>query len=406
MKILKLLLSGFLIISVLGCSNDSPDPEKPVYLVKATKINDYTKEQLSTLISLAALSNPELAPFVKKIKYGVKIYYIEYKTDYTQGSTITASGLLTVPQTGNVATMLLSFQNGTIVQHSDAPSQRPNDLDFMVLHASAGMGFTICISDNIGFGSSSDKTHPYLNKSLFQKSIVNLIYAVKELEQKGTTNLNLNGDLYLTGYSLGGWASLVAHKYIEDVGIEGFNLLGSTCGAGAYNLIEMRDYLFSQTNYIQPYYLPFLLWGYSSTGDIENNMALFFNQPYATRIPSLYNGTLSGSEINSQLTSDITNLIVPDLVNNHGLSKFNKLNIALISNGQEAWKNNKPIHFFHGTADVHVPYSITENIVLKFNNLGQSTDLVKFTTLPGTNHRTGSIPMFLDVLNSFLINTN
>lgn len=402
MKVAKQIFVSLLIIGVWSCSNDGPETDKPLYLIKANKVLSYTQSQAAAVVAFAALSYPGFLPFAEKVKYGVSVYYVEYKTDYTQGGTITASGLVIVPEAGNTPTMLMSFQNGTIVEHADAPSQRPGALDFMVLHAAAGLGFTICIADNIGFGASSDKPHPYLNKGLFQKSVVNLVRAVKELEKTGTTSLNLNGDLYFTGYSLGGWASLVAHKFVEENGIKGFNLVGSSCGAGAYNLLEMRDFLFAQSNYIQPYYLPFLLWGYRSTGDIENDMALFFREPYASRIPTLYNGLLSGNEINAQLTSNIAELMVSGLIEDPTLPQFTRLNQALQNNSQSAWVNQKPIHFYHGTNDLHVPYSITENLVTQFRNLGQTGNHVMFTTIPGADHRSGSIPMFLDVLN-FLI---
>lgn len=390
----------FLLVFTWSCSDDESGPEtlNTEFLVKAEKLMTYSKSQLSTIVSFAVLEYPELAAFVDELQYDVSVYYVEYKTDYTANSTITASGLVAVPETDGDPTMLLSFQNGTNVEHTEAPSENPTSANFMVLYAAASLGYTVCVADNIGFGASSDKVHPYHQKYLFQKSIVNMVKAIDELESLDNTALSLNGDLFFTGYSLGGWASLVAHKYVEDNGVDGFNLVGTVCGAGAYNLMEMRDHLVQQTNYVQPYYLPLLLYGFSSTGEIESDLSIYFREPYASIIPGLYDGLHSGSEINAQLTSDITALLVEDLVADPALPKFNKLTLALQNNSQGAWVNEKPIHFYHGSADAHVPYFISENLVTEFRNLGQGEELIQFTTLTGADHITGSMPMFIQVL--------
>lgn len=401
-KTIKPLIALLFCLCFLSCSKDSSETMNLLFLIKAEKVATYTQQQLASVVSLAALSNPLFLAYVEKIQYGVTIYYVEYKTDYIQNSVIPASGLVVVPQTGGVPTMLLSFQNGTIVKNSDTPSQNTMSPDNLILYAAAGAGFTVCIADYIGFGVSTNKTHPYLNKSLFQRTIVNLIQAVGEMEESKKYGLTLSRDFYLAGYSLGGWASLVAHKYIEDYGIKGFNFSGSTCGAGAYNLIEMRDFFITQTDYVQPYYLPFLLWGFRSTGDIESDLSIYFREPYASRIPGLFNGLYSGTEINAQLTKDITQLLAEDFITDSNLPKFNRLNAALQNNSQYAWLNTNPIHFFHGTADLHVPYSISSNLVQGFRNLGQTDDMVQFTTLIEANHRTGSVPMFLSVLNKLI----
>ena len=390
----------FLLVFVWSCSDDETGPEtlNTEFLVKSEKIYTYSKSLLSSAVSSAVLEYPELAAFVDQLQYDVSVYYVEYKTDYIANSTITASGLVAVPETEGVPTMLLSFQNGTNVEHAEAPSENPVSGDFVVLYAAASLGYTVCVADYIGFGASDDKVHPYHQKFLFQKSIVNMIKAVDELESLGNTALLLNGDLFFTGYSLGGWASLVAHKYVEDNGIAGFNLVGTVCGAGAYNLLEMRDYLLQQTNYVQPYYLPLLLYGFSSTGEIESDLSIYFSEPYASLIPSLYDGLHSGSEINAELTSDVTALLAEGLVADPALPKFNMLTLALQNNSQDAWVNEKPIHFYHGSADVHVPGVISENLVTEFRNLGQDEALIQYTTLTGADHITGSMPMFIQVL--------
>ena len=71
---------------------------------------------------------------------------------------------------------------------------------------------------------------------------------------------------------------------------------------------------------------------------------------------------------------------------------------ALIDNSQPAWVNQAPIHLFHGDADEDVPFSISENLYSDFQNIGMGPDKVRFVPLVGSDHSSGSMSMFLQVM--------
>lgn len=157
----------FFLLSLIGCGTDD-DADTNHYLVKSQLVMSYSQSDLVTLVNLATIGNPELADFVPKIITGVRVYYVEYLTDYTNGKKVSASGFVSVPATKQPqGSLLLSFQNGTIVLHSEAPTKNLTDANMVVLHAVAGMGLTVCVADNLGFGASEQLTHPYLHKKLF-----------------------------------------------------------------------------------------------------------------------------------------------------------------------------------------------------------------------------------------------
>jgi hypothetical protein len=254
MKKIRIGLFLLIMAAFWSCQKDENQPTfKGTTLLTYKEVKSYTIQEIETLFALASTQNPAFSNYVNHIVSGVTVYSIEYTTPYINNQTITASGLVMVPNSMTSKVMLMSFQNGTIVEHSKAPTENINSPDFMLLHASAGLGMAICMPDYIGFGSAKSVPHPYLNKALFQSTIVNMIKAVKEMDNNNLLPVHLNGDLYLTGYSLGGWASLVAHRKIEESPIDGFHLIGSSCGAGSYNMLEMKDYLFNNTNYVHFY---------------------------------------------------------------------------------------------------------------------------------------------------------
>jgi pimeloyl-ACP methyl ester carboxylesterase len=293
----------------------------------------------------------------------------------------------------------LSIQNGTLAEHSKAPSKHLESSMFLLMQAMASLGYIVVIQDNIGFGASEAYIHPYHVKSLFQSTVRDMLIATKEMAESGAYPFQLSGELFLSGYSLGGWASLVSHRHLEKDPIDGLTLMGSFCGAGAYNLLDMKDYLVEQTDYKQPYYLALLLFGFQSVGAIQDDLSLFFSEPYDSRIPDLVDGKHSPGQINSQLTNNISELLSQGL-----LSEFNShpdyapLKKTLSENSQHAWINVAPVHLFHGDADKQVPFAMSENLYDDFQDLGVGPDKIQFVPLEGADHSSGALPMFFALL--------
>lgn len=406
MKLKSLLYSIALLILFNACQKDentTPEIKQGSYIKSYELVKTYTKKQAQSILAFAAIEEPGFLSLSNKVTSGVNIYSIKYEAPFDNKS-ILLSGLVIAPTSHpNNETMLMSFQNGTIVEHLNAPSKNLNNPQFLLLQAAAGLGMTICIPDYIGFGSSSTYQHPYLCKTPFTNSITSMIKAVVEMDEFEVLPVYLNGDIYLSGYSLGGWASLVTHKAIEDTPIENMKLIGSSCGAGSYDLIAMKDYLFDATDFIQPFYVPYLVTGLQSINEIEDDLSIFFNSPYYQIIPELFDGVKTTGEINEQLTPNMQLLLTSNMRDSFDThSDFMLLKQALTKNSQQAWKNEKPIHLYHGTEDIHIPYTISEDIYNDFVDLGQPADKIKMTPLEEKDHTSGVIPMYIYVLNELV----
>jgi len=408
MKAKKYLLLFLLIAIVWSCKKDDDNPEPPFeteVLLSATEVEEASADlnavkALFVLLSNTVAGAPDLS---NNVVAGIKVYYIEYVSAYTDGSPITLSGLVCIPNDVNLKSMAISFQNGTIVKHSSAPSENLNNTELMLLRAFAGLGYVVIIPDYIGFGANESFDHPYHYKSLFQYTVRDMLLAVQEMAQTGDYPFQLSGELFLTGYSLGGWASLVSHYDLETDPISELTLIGSACGAGAYNLLDMKQHLFGQTDYIQPFYVPYIINSYQSVDAIQDDLSLFFSEPYASRIPGLFNGLNSSGQINDELTSNMQELFSQRILSEFDThDDYKPLREALAGNSQAAWKNVIPLSLYHGNADENVPYFISENLYNDFVNLGQGVDKVQFITLEGADHGTGVMPMYIDVIEKLL----
>ncbi len=374
-------------------------------LVSATLVASYPKQQVELLLKAAETQLGGNLTLSNRNADGIKVYYVEYKSTYVNNEPVTLSGLVTVPDNPTRENKIISFQNGTISVHSGAPSKQLTHPEFLILQSLAGLGFAVVIPDYMGFGASEQLQHPYHHKELFQRTISDLLIATLDMEKTGDYKFKLNGELFLTGYSLGGWASLVTHHYLEQNPIDGLELLGSACGAGAYNLVDMRDYLVEQTNYIQPFYVPNMLISYMSAGDLSGDLSLYINEHYATKIPDLIDGKHSSSQVNAELTKNMQDLFTESFINDFYSDtkpEWIEIRNVLKQNSQPAWKNKKPIALFHGDADQHVPYLVTENIINDFRSIGVNENMVQLHTLIGEDHISGVMPMYVYVINNLL----
>ena len=187
-----------LILLFFSCHND--DYESEVYIDTYTKLFSITKDNI-----LEIVQNSEFENLREYLKYDISLYTITYNTTY-KGRNIKASGIVAFPDTdGGIP--ILNFNHGTTSLHSDAPSEDLIQYSFFANAASAGYIFVI--PDYLGFGVSDNIVHPYYRSDLTGQTVVDMIRATRELAV--IEGYNFNGDIFLSGYSEGGFATMSAH---------------------------------------------------------------------------------------------------------------------------------------------------------------------------------------------------
>lgn len=395
MKTTKLLLAMVLILALSSCQHDDEPEFQHEKLVSATLVRSISEDQAKALFTLAKQFYPQVPDYAEQVVGGINVYYVEYASTYLEGEPIVLSGLVCAPDDPSRNSMLVSLQGGTIVEYAQAPSKDPGNPAGLLMQAMASLGYVIVIQDYIGFGASEGYPHPYHVKPLFQSTVKDMLLATREMAQSGDYPFSLSGEVFLTGYSLGAWATLVSHHDLERDPVEGLTLVGSACGAGAYNLLDMQEYLFEQTDYGQPYYIALLFSAYGSVGAIQDDLSLFFNEPYDSRIPDLLDGQHSPSQINASLSYNISELMSPLLLAEFDTHPdFIPLVKALEENSQQAWLNVAPVHLFHGDADEDIPIAISEKLYADFLSIGVDDAKISLVRLEGEDHYSGAMSMF------------
>ncbi|MBI5010553.1 MAG: alpha/beta fold hydrolase, partial [Bacteroidia bacterium] len=275
--------------------------------------------------------------------------------------------------------------------------------NYILVEVLASMGFVVIIPDYPGFGESVNIPHPYLVKDPTITTIADMFYAAEEFDKTELPDISILNEYYLLGYSQGGWATMALHKALELNFSNDFNLAGSVCGAGPYDIGLLFSQMVDVPTYPMPVYLGYIFNAYSAYGQISNPVTDIFREPYASRISTLYNGTKSFDQINSQLTTSVPDLLNASFITGYTTSeKYSSVRKALSDNSIEAWHTYKPLLMVHGGNDTQVNPVSTETMYSLMIQKGTSPELCTKIIIPGADHGDGVVPAMIEGINFLL----
>ncbi len=331
---------------------------------------------------------------------GLKSYKIEYKTHDGDGSEIVASGLVTIPaispefmqaykaQTGkDFSLSIVSDQHGTIFENSEAPSvaasatHTPNSL---ATAFSAVAGFMTVQPDYIGFGDSNDTYHPYIVEKPSVHATVDMIKAA--IAFANDAGLPINGQIFLSGYSEGGYVTMAAAKEIQEHEKD-LHLMAVAPMAGPYDVEKMALGALNAPMMAFPPFLADVVYSYGRAYD-DVKLEDVVNAPYATMLKTLFDGKHSGEQIFMALPNVYTVGQEPDkLFDAQFIADFltnenNTLRKHFRENSVIDWKPEVPMKLYHCTNDLVVPYQLSELAYSSFQQQGaQNVSLVPIDTV-------------------------
>ncbi len=321
-------------------------------LVESTLVNEVSQSQFDLLVSLHNIQKGTNID-VKAIN-DVQVYSVIYETIDPAGSLIQASALIALPTDTQKTYPLLAYQHGTEVSRADAPSQNINDLPTLGFAAS---GYVVVSADFIGLGESA-LLHPYVHAHSLAAAVIDALRSARILvAEKG---ISLNNQLFLVGYSEGGYATMAAHREIQRNYSQEFTVTASAPMAGPYDLSgTMLDQFLGDAPLPSPFYIPYILLSYNQVYGFTDNLSDFFQSPYDQTISSLYDGNHSGSEIDDVIPEK-RQLYTQALFDELGSEQNSRLKVALLENDIFRWAPDAPMFLFHCIEDDKVPYQNTQ----------------------------------------------
>lgn len=332
--------------------------------------------------------------------YGYKAYKIPYTTTDEEGNSVEVSGLMVVPTglpeevVAGLGLSMVSDSHGTIFANAEAPTpiaSATNSADGSSIILTSLGGFVTLQADYIGFGDSVDHYHPFILKKSLANATVDFIKAAREFA--GNNDINLNGQLFLTGYSEGGYAAMASLEKIEMDGMIDVTMAAPM--AGPYTVEGLATTVLQAPTLSVPSFMANVGYAYSLAYD--EDIATVINEPYASELDTLFNGTLTRTEIDPQLTTTTTG---PDGLFNQSFvvdvltNADNWFRQATRANDVFKWAPATPVKLVHCIGDDVIPYTISQATEATMNALS-AVDVsivpveVAVTGDPGTALRYG-----------------
>jgi pimeloyl-ACP methyl ester carboxylesterase len=315
----------------------------------------------------AATLSKSIAGFGVKARNGISIYRISYATEGLNATELVASGLVLIPDTQAPVYPWVSLQHGTVTSKVEAPSAAPRE---GLLEAS--QGFVTVVPDYIGYGDSSNLPHPYIIEESYQKPLVDMLRAARELSQQKNFAL---GPLFLKGYSEGGYATLALQKAIETEYADEFAIVASAPAAGPYN-VELTGLLSLKKSQVSPVNLPFVVLSYNTWLAGRQLPLKDIFVPSVETVENALSGSFSAGEVYGLLPSKAT-----DLLQSTFIADFLKPRPEVASTREfrrllrsqsllTGWIPKAPTRFFHCQDDDQIPVAVTEQTVATFKAKG------------------------------------
>jgi pimeloyl-ACP methyl ester carboxylesterase len=387
-SLLSVVLVTVFVYTICRKTDWHPGPQSGNQIfVSATSSGTFSKTDLQGLAAKAGFG-----AFAPLAVYNVDFYKLVYKINY-KGSMVEASGLLGVPKKLLLPSSIVSAQHGTIFRYADAPSNFPNTFTGFELFAAAG--YIAVIPDYLGYGVSENITHPYYDKQYSALSVVNMIEAAKYFLQKQKTAMT--NRLFLVGYSEGGYATMAAQEEIETNPAHKLTVTAAAEGAGGYDLTTFLSDVADTSYYSAPSFLAMIMKSYNTTYSWNRPYSDFFQQPYASEIPALLDGSKTREQIDASLTTSPAALFNPTFYANlKDPTKETALKIKVGENSFLSWVPKSPTRLYHGTADDAVPFNTSVVTYNRFIAAGATN--VEFIPIPNGTHATSVSPMMSNVL--------
>lgn len=300
-------------------------------------------------------------------QYPVSSRKLIYKTVTPDGRLINASGMLAYPvKPAGASSPLLSFQHATIFKDEDAPSSNPSTNQALL--ALAATGYIAVMVDYIGYAESgNEEVHTFVLAEALAAAVIDMLRAARHF--LAANNIATNGQLFLTGYSEGGYATLAAQREMEQNLASEFSITASMPAAGPYDMTATIQGMVGQSTNANPELLGFVFKAYDYWYRL-NRLDSVFQAPYASVIASYYDGTHSSSDTRNALTTSMADLFTPEFRSNFLGSGETTLKAYLRVNDIYNWAPRTPTRFFHGQEDTVVPYTNATTAVASMTAAG------------------------------------
>jgi pimeloyl-ACP methyl ester carboxylesterase len=432
-KGLKALLPALLSLAIAGCSNDddSDAPDRGALLSSESlqafegdgaadvAFESWVSDLWNLLVNCASegvITNAWNLIVERQANFrGVTPVSITYESATIDGKRLELTGALLIPTTVFKQNFpLIGIQHGTQLLRLTAPSKMAGNpsgysvsdaFEVWLGYLVARSGYIVALADYPGMGDKTSENsgfHPYVHGRSLAISVVDMLRASRTYLDKNKDKLNVswNGQLFLMGYSEGGYVTLATAREIQQKHVSEFTVTAATPLDGPHDLTGvmlpvMQGKASNSSNFPAPYFLPYVIKGYETIyGAGIYGPKVAYATEYVEKIPPLMDGYNDSKKVSCTIaeiqkrpsgdcSASLPLILSPGFLadlGNSGSAAFKNLrsnDLYLEDLGQCSkpsgvciWIPQMPMGFFHHPDDDLVPFQNSQNAFDQFKNAG------------------------------------
>jgi len=292
-----------------------------------------------------------------KARYAVRLYRVTYASVVPElgNQPTVATGLVAVPENGvkGAQTLpLVSYQHGTVFDKSWVPSQPDNSAETRIMLAAfAAQGYVVIGADYFGRGGSA-LPDSYLVKASTQQATLDMLTAARAV--LGALQVS-PGKFFVSGWSQGGWATMVFLQKLEALGIK---VTAAAAASAPVDVYLTTNRWMNNPQPIDAVYLPgcsaLQLFAQQYYLQQPGLAASAIRPQYLAAAEAFYNGTMSWEAFSKATPSKLADFIRPEFAAS-GMTGQTPYWRVLQDNQAYRWKSVTPLRSYIGSKDEVTP---------------------------------------------------
>jgi len=249
-RLLPLIIAESLLAAGCGGGNaPSPPPQMPSGRGQLIQSPPVKLSSLSASDLLSALSSSRqgqvLLQFALSPTCSVDTYHLEYQTVGARDEAATASAALMIPTGSDPICqaphpIVLYAHGKRTLKSFNIADLTTQSWESLALAAVAGArGYIVVAPNYAGYDTSNLDYHPYLNANQQSDDMIDALTAARSA--LSAMNQADNHQLFVTGYSQGGYVAMATHRALQAAGIP---VTASAPMSGPYALSAFGDAVF------------------------------------------------------------------------------------------------------------------------------------------------------------------
>ncbi len=306
-RCMRFLLPALLLVGCGGGSGAGTSNSGSTSAPRRGELLQSPPELLSSVTAPALLAELNLATNQLLLSQSgtpvcdILFYRIRYATVGGRNEPTAASAVLMVPSgvgsncTGALPMVL--YAHGTTTDRAYNMDNLQNTETISLAALFASHGYIVIAPNYAGYDTSTLAYHPYLIADQQSKDMIDALTAARTaLPAASVTLVKDNGQLFITGYSQGGYVAMATHRAMQAAGIK---VTASAPMSGPYALAAFVDAVFyGEVNGGATVSTVLMLSAYQTAyGNIYGNPTDVFEPQYADGIQTLLPTTTPRSQL-------------------------------------------------------------------------------------------------------------